>query len=475
MRETTAYPVAIGLALLLAVALWPYPSKADVTGSLGIRVLLNAVPCELLDDLGISGMPGEPCEKTFFQFEFESELSLHATISGLTLGLHSHVGTTGFEDILITFDTTLGALDITDTFVFAQPYGITPPALDNDGDGKTNEDPFDGIDNDGDGVIDEDPVEPSSLPVCYEDAPGSGVCLTLFVKKRVEASVTAGGLTFRNLAIIEDVHFPQPFGVKPIDAIYTQQSQAFGFGDLITILGQTPSGVTFTGQTSFCISETGSNLIKKHSFAFTVNPDCVGDSATVKPSAFFDFERISITSIPVTSNLRTDLVFHCSGIITCTFTETFTLSGAPLFSLIKSDFSFSNVLGPFSFSNVTLRMQGSMITLTLIFDPASAAVTSVSAAGTFTLNPDTNPASLSISVSGRPGTGLNSLVANLNISRSGMTVFALATFSGSGGALNFSSLTLRAATEASVFHLEGSTSFRLSGFAGASLRSSVSF
>ena len=104
--------LCVALILFISLGFWYGLAKADVTGSFGVRLLLTAVPCQLLDDLGIVGMPDQPCEKSFFKVDFETDLGASVTISGLTLSLHSHAGITGFEDILLTLDATLGALEI---------------------------------------------------------------------------------------------------------------------------------------------------------------------------------------------------------------------------------------------------------------------------------------------------------------------------------------------------------------------------
>ncbi len=465
------------LVIFLALVFWHSSTWADVTGSLGLKVTTDAISCQLASELGILGFPDQPCEMTFFRFDFETDFTINMMMSGFTLDLHSHAGVTGFEDIILSFHTTLGAVDIADKFVFAQPYGIVPIALDNDGDGSVNEDPLDGVDNDGDGQIDEDPMETGSIPVCYESSPDSGSCLTLFVKKRVEAAIAVTGLTFRNLAIIEDINFPIPGQVKPAGAIYTQQSQAFGFGDLITISGQTSSGITITGQTSFCLSETRSNLIKKHSFSYIVNPDCVSTTQTpsVKPPVLFEFEEISITGIPIASNFTSALLIHCTGAISCLFENTLTISNAlPLFSLFTAKISFTDVLGAFAFSNVTLRMQSGTLSLILNLSPLFT-VSSFSFLGTFTINPVSNPASLSISASGSPNTGLNGIVTTFRVNRFGATFSALSIFTVNSGLLNFSQLVLRVAGEAGVFNLEGNVAFRLVGLASANLRSTINF
>jgi len=212
----------------------------------------------------IGPLGDQPCESTVFKVDFETDLNIDVTISGLTMGIHSHAGVTGFEDVILSFATTLGALDIKDEFVFAQPFKWDVLA---------------------DGQV---------LPVCVEDSPGSGQCDLLFVKKRVEASISLGGVTFSNVAMIEDTTFPKPCVAGMVSNgcyedfaghafkyfklqtdSYEAGDQHFGFGDLLTIEGQTPSGITVTGETGICVS-TSNNKIKKHEWDESVNRQCVG-------------------------------------------------------------------------------------------------------------------------------------------------------------------------------------------------------
>jgi hypothetical protein len=279
--------LVIAVVFLLALGAWSATSKADVTGSFGVLVSLAPIPCyqvPVIDEWGfLVPLFDQPCEETVFKMDLQTDLNINIAISGLTIGLHSHAGVTGIEDVILSFAATLGALDIRNTFVFAQPFvfGVTPVIV-------TPGPP-------GTRVW---PDDYQWLYTCIEPYPGAGKCETLFVKKHVEASISLGGVTFRNLAMFEDVNFPQTLGrgiwwltvpgsgcnpavswdywgfcLKLEDATYSQDDQAFGFGDVISIEGQTPSGITISGETGIC-AEPLFNYLKKHAWPYQVNRDC---------------------------------------------------------------------------------------------------------------------------------------------------------------------------------------------------------
>jgi hypothetical protein len=435
------------LVALVALVFWSDTSRADVTGSFGIRIALDPFACQ---DVPIFQTPSmqlgdQPCEKTVFKIDFQTELNINIAISGLILGIHSHTGVTGLEDIILYFTATLGDLDITDTFVFAQPFGVVEAA---------------------DGEF---------IPTCYESEPGSGVCQTLFVKKRVETTISLGGVTFENLAMIEDVKFPDPGLIKPQKAIYTTQSQSFGFGDVVTLKGQMPSGITIRSETGIC-AEQKSNRIKKHSWSFTVNPDCVSGIQTpsAKPPLFFDFERLWIENIPLAPGLTKDIHIECTGVLACEFESTFTFTGAAIFPVIEASFEFANLFGPIAFEGVRMTLLAGRLTLTLTFDELLEP-TSLSVTAAFTFNPDANPARLSVFVSATPGTGITSLVVALSVRRAGLAFLAISSFTGSDASVDFSQLTLRATAEAGMVDLEANVVFTASELVGISTEAEVNF
>jgi len=422
--------LSIALVALLAFGFYSATTKADVTGSFALNIFFGPLDCESVavfnDDGVVVPLADQPCERTVFKFDFETAVQINITISGLTIGLHSHIGTTGLEDVILSFATTLGVLDISDIFVFAQPFGrIT------DGSGMTN---F----------------------ACFENAPDSGVCDVFFVKKRVEISTQLGGVTITNLAVLEDVNFPDCILVhprtggvvctpKPDGGVYTTQSQSFGFGDLIEISGSTPSGINVTGRTGVCISDEF-NLIKKHFWPGVVNPDCVAGAQTPSPKIplFFDFEEITVEGIPLTSDILLDAVIFCSQpTFACNFAVDVTFTGSTIFNPIVASFDFDTVDGPINFDGLRLTLAAGSATIVININ-STLVVTSVVGTVTATLNPDTNPASLTLRVVLVPGSGLSSLSLTLSVTRSGLTFRGSAVFGGNPVVLQTTSFAVTA-------------------------------
>ena len=434
--------LSIALAVLLAFTFYSATTKADVTGSFGVNILFAPIACTNVI-VGPAQTPtnlaDQPCERTVYRIDFETDLNINIAISGLTMGIHSHLGNTGLEDVILSFAATLGALDIADDFVFAQPFGAII-----DGDGQVNY-------------------------ACYENAPGSGECDLFFVKKRVSATISLGGVTFENLAILEDVNFPDCNVVpglgcvtKPAGGTYTVEDQAFGFGDVISITGQTPSGITVTGITGIC-AEQGYNLIKKHYWSYTVNPDCAaGEQApSPKPPLFFDFEKIYIEGIPLAADLFIDFSAECEGpTFACDFTVDATFTGSPIFPVITSSLYFSNISGAFAFGGATLVLPAGPATFYLYYDDTFDLYMVVADIST-TLNPDTNPATLSVTVVGMPGIGLVAIDLGLSVQRAGLTLSTNASFSGPPVYLSDVSVGLSA--EAGVITVGASVGYDLDG------------
>lgn len=402
------------LAALLAIGFWCLTGQADVTGNFGLQVSFTPLPCKDLRGFNIPGISHQPCESVLLQFDFETEVNIAFTMSGFTLGFHSHAGATGLEDIILTLAGTLGMLDIIDFIVFAQPFGVVSIPL-----GCAI------------GIDCED-----EIPTCYEDAPGSDVCHAFFVRQELEFSLpdlcslfgfSCRGTRLTNLVLLEDVHFPTPGAAKPSGAIYTPQSQSFGFGDLITLSGQTPNGITATGQTSFCTAQAGTQ-IKKHGFALSINPDCAWGQQTLsaRPPLFFDFESFSVRGIPLSRGITLDVLVECASStgLLCAFASTLVLTKTQLFDQLSLTTSFTGspfVAGGFSISSLTVVASGVPLLVSIAVNPSTLALNSLSATANFIVNPDTNPANLRIVAVGNPA--ITAFEVQLSAKRSGFTFF----------------------------------------------------
>lgn len=281
--------LSIALVALMAFGFWSYTTKADVTGSFTTWITMQPQTT--------SG------ETTAMDFDFEAELDLTVTISGLAMGHEVTFGVGGIEHYIMTLEATIGALEIKDEFVFATPYYNVQTSY------------FAGCGYYG----------PCFIHPKRGHYGGVRRGTMLFVKKRVAASMSIGGVTFSNLFMLEDTTFPSPTATDPGT---DYQTQHFAVGDIITIKGETPSGIMVQGITALCadealfaiypkhellkIIEWDYNLIKKKRWLQTVESDCYGFGVDTdggfKPAFAFTKEVLSISNIPLPSGITMDTI-----------------------------------------------------------------------------------------------------------------------------------------------------------------------
>jgi len=250
------------IILLLLVLMIAWPTQAQVSGSSRLDVAALPIPCTLVDEIKLD----TPCELTLLKFDIESLLNLNITISGVVLKTDSAIGIAGPEHFILQGIATLGAATLFSELWFAVPF--------------------------------ESVIDANSQPNVVVIPPGE----VMFVKKRLTSTLNVAGITVNNLAMFEDVSFPSP-GANFVPLTYPVQSQSFGFGDIITISGQTVSGISITSTTGICAIR-GGNSVKKFSAPGSVNPDC----ANLLVPLSFDFETISvggisIANIPISLNM----------------------------------------------------------------------------------------------------------------------------------------------------------------------------
>ncbi len=245
-------------ALLVAalVSCFSFITARPVTGSFSIHLSLK---------------PQTTSEKAPFDIDFQAELNLKLAMSGLEFSFASIFGITGIEHAVVNLEADLGTLTIKDEFVFATPFSNRPSPL-TPGCGP--------------------PMATGSLATGLPPCPDIvAVGPLLFVKKRVTAVIDIGGVTLENLALFEDVHFsaplvslgrvsrrtvitggavPRPAADPNKDNKYNQQDQRFRFGNILTIKGETPSGIRLTATSAFNADLQRWNCIKKRCFRGTV-------------------------------------------------------------------------------------------------------------------------------------------------------------------------------------------------------------
>jgi len=297
--------LAILAPALLLVAGLSTPAQADVTGTIGAHIAV-----EPIDDVF-------PTETDFLRFDLQSNLTVNVSISGLTTTFHTHFGIAGLEDVIVTSSATLGALNLRNQLVFGRfDFGRTQPF------GQSS----------------------------FQDK-------ARFVRNETEVSISLGGVSFSNLAIVEDT------------LAFKSQSSAVAFGDVITLSGQTPSGISVTAQTGIC-AEPVASKIKKHNLGeFSVNIFCAAPNfarAVEKPELMFDFERLTFSGIPLASGITANAQIECVKTTACTVDQTINFSGVGPIPF-KANFSFTDLFN-LSFGGAVLTFSSGPATLDICLD-----------------------------------------------------------------------------------------------------------
>lgn len=468
--------LSIVLALILFVG-FAITAKADVTGSFDIHITLDP--------------EGNQTEAVKYFIDFQSNLQVNVTLSGLTFSMDLGFGTTGVEFAILGLTTNLGALAINDLFVFAPPFGCTDftgltyaaapaagaPYLSNDHGNIEGECEGKFVvpigDSNGDLIVDNDAVG--------------------FVKKRVEMELNIAGITLTNLALFEDVDFPDIYGLRepiPGSGLFTNdhehdhsdgsrlyniygadnfvdnQTPTFGFGDVITLSGQTVSGITVTGITGFCADQR--NRIKKRSWQYEVNEACTAslgnlldpgieeDSLGVgaKTPLLFEFETLIIEGIEV-GGVTIDIFTQWKPRFSFTQSGFFTSITASFSVLDLADVSvalFSTSIMNLSADSIVVSISTGNLTLVL-YDCADFAagcafglgadltIDRVDAVLSLVLNPNQNPADLVLEFTVETGTGLTAASASLGISRGVLSLDTTTVFEGTSGQLSWDGTT----------------------------------
>lgn len=412
------------LCLAAALVVWGLASgsvaHADVTGSFGTHIGIH-----LPDDIQTV------TEQEALEFDIQNAINLTVVISGLSTTLHSHFGLAGVEDVTLTYAATLGALSIRGSFVFGRFAGTCI---------ENTPDP------DGDETCEE--VLNNPRPLTSD---------LLFIKKRVKTTLTLGGINLQNLAMFEDVNFPET------QAAVTHQTddQTFAFGDVITLQGQTPSGIDIRMGTGIC-AERSPNVIKKHSFPYEVNPHCGGETVegqvqtpSQKPNLAFDFERLDISGIPVASGVNSSVSVVCVRTFECELSNEFTFSsmGPIPFSV---DIVFTDLF-TLDFDKLALMFSTGTGSLELELAP-NGTISAISLDIATTLNPDANPANFRITSSIEPGTGLTEADMSLDIQRSNVNFGMTAMFDG-GPPATFDAISFELGTTVGVVDINMDATF----------------
>ena len=302
-------------------------------------------------------------------FDVQSDVTTTLTVSGLAASLHTHFGLAGIEDAMLSFNATLGAFDILSRFVFARFPAAT--------------------------------FTPADLR---------------FVNKQFGVEMSLGGFSLGNTLWIEDTGWPQ--------------SPAIAIGDLVTLQGQTISGVTITSKTGICL-DPAHNKIKKHVLGdVAVSPDCV---AQPFPDLLFSFERFSVEGIPWAPGITSGAFVECRAVLSCDFSKTLAVRSGVLPFSVRANWH-----DLFLLDDVILTVSPGLAELKMrILPDGTIGWTVFRVYGT--LNPDQNPASFSTRAFLVPGKGLETVTSDVQVVRGNLEMNMTTVFS-NGPPVGFSAV-----------------------------------
>ena len=329
-------------------------------------------------------------------FDIENDLTVNYLVSGLRTSLHTHFGIGGVEDVILTASATIGFVELKTLLVFARfPSGSI------------------------------DPFYPSLH----------------FIKKQVTTDILLGGVSIENVATFEDT------------AAFISQTPEYAFGDIFTIVGSTPSGINMTAQVAIC-KERIANAIKKHVIApFSVNPDCATEP---KPDLLFDFERVTISAVPIAPNVTGSAVIDCVKIQACNLRTTASISGGIV--PFQTDLVFLNVFDGIVFNGAIINFTFNVGTFSIIFG-ANGLISQTRGVLAVTLNPEANPADFTFRFTVIPGQGLTNVVMGLAISRGPLRFSARVNYGGAPQPLEFEELFFDMSVIGDGFELRAASRF----------------
>jgi len=344
-------------------------------------------------------------------FDIENDLTINYLVSGLRTTFHTHFGIGGVEDVIVTTTATIGFIELQSLLVFARfPSGSINPFY----------------------------------PALH------------FVKKQVTTEVLLGGVSIENVATFEDTN------------AFVSQTPAYAFGDVFTVVGSTPSGVNISAQAAIC-KERIANAIKKHVVApFSVNPDCATEP---KPDILFDFERVTISGVPIAPNVTGSSVLDCVRVMACDLTATTSITGGIV--PFQFDLVFRDVLGGIEFNGAIVNFTFDVGTFSILFG-ANGLIAQTRGVLAVTLNPESNPADFTFRFTVIPGTGLTSAVLTLAVTRGPLRFSARANYGG-GPPLEFEELFFDLTAVRSGFELSVASRFEPDGLQEASINVTVFF
>ena len=435
------------LSLIISILLGngTVTTQAQLSGTSRLDLIAIPIPCSLINEIKLD----TPCEMTFLKWDIESIIGLNLTVGGLTYAFHSAISIAGLEHFILSLDAKLGSMVLKPELWFAVPFETVTDA--------------------------------NNLLNTVVIPPGQ----PLFVKKRLTLEADVFGLKFKNLAMFEDVTFPDPGsdygtsdcdgdgevegtcvgGVETNDALH-YENQAFAFGDIITISGQTVSGISYSSQTGLC-AELGSNRVKKYSASGKVDPDCAGKGFK------FSFEKISVSGIEIGAmRLGSSLSITPTSSPPIQVTTSISL---PISGLGTLSTSITGIPLEMRFGRISLAISSEPLSLNLNFSSEGEFGWTGSAnfRGTFSVGTITTV--LSSIASFGSSTGMSSLSLGLSITTGAFSADHNVAFTRQDEGLKFTSLNIRFSLKVSPAVFSINPVFGRNGLTRLAISASVVF
>ncbi len=253
--------IAVVCTTILFVFSLSISVQADVTGSFNLDIMLTP--------------EGTQTEAVTFLFDIMSNLQFNSVFSGITTGADIGFGVTGLEFSILKAAVNLGALTLRDVNIFAIPFACL----------NFSEPAGNGPDGQISGVC------PGRFLIPVGDVDGDDVAdlnAVAFVQKRTEVEINIAGLSLSTLFLFEDVDFPDirsgddhehdhfngdvVYHVYEVNGEFDDQTPTYGIGGVLTISGQTVSGVNVESETAICAKNT--HHIKKRQWDYEVTKQC---------------------------------------------------------------------------------------------------------------------------------------------------------------------------------------------------------
>ena len=375
--------------VVVALALGSWGTvHADIVGNSRLDLAMEPIPCTLIDEIKLD----TPCEKTLLMFDLESIIDVTLVTDSLSLRTNFAIGIAGLEHTILTLGATIGSIDLISEIWFATPFEAV--------------------------------VDVNNHPNIVMIPPGK----ILFVKKRLTTIMKLGGVTLRNLAMFEDVTFPNPnanYGTSDCDndgspegtcvkGVETNpalqyQTQSFAFGDLINLTGQTTSGITVTSEIGVCATRA-SNSVKKFSAVGSVNPEC---HSQPKPDLLFDYTSLAISGIPVASGVVSNAQISCVKISKCSLTNTLSIQNSPFPIPISTSFTITDLFSLTFGNSASLILDSGPATINISF--ANFQFSGISLNYASTLEGRNVTAALGGNIGIAKGTGITGARLNLSV------------------------------------------------------------